>query len=384
MGALDLSGAIYGAGRAAQDIATEQRTEEGFQTDQAIRKQQLAQEQELQPLRKHSLELGVQEQQQAIQTQGQVAPLQIGTAQLNLDTARMNKKQLEQFNADAEIARTKQIKLRQSLGEFHTSNDPQILADGLSEIYPQMKGTKAERNADGSITVTGPKGKPFTFQAQKWPDGSQMSADDAFSMFAYDQLDPVKSLEARFGQSMAVQKEAAKQSAIEGRQTNVETVRGEYRVAAAEARHKVERERRIESDVKLTDRMLMETLKTTSIPGNFANSYSSDDDAKLVGNMREAAIKEVRAGDAKPETAVKNAIEKTRSHFAAAKKTAIDAAMKLMARGVNPKDAKAVGDLQRQRDRDATAMLSALSEIQNTYGTDIAKYALDQLPTKKR
>lgn len=386
MGALSmgLPGALYGAARAVQDIGAERRTEEGFQADQAIRRQQLQENQDLAPLRRHSLEIGVLSQQNALDTQNKLAPLQIGTAELNLDLNKLSLDQQKEFNADAKEARANQRKLRLGLANFQASQDPQSVADTLGEIYPEFKGTKATRNEDGSITVVGSKGQPHTFSPKKSDDGTTIPADGVFSMWAYENLDPVKIMENKYANQAAIGKEAAKQSAIESRQTNVQEVKNKGALDVANARATKETERRRTAEGKVFDKYLLESLKTQQIPGGFAATYSNEDDAKLLSHMRAEGAKDMRENDTQPEEAVRKVIDKTRSHFATAKKAAIDSAKALMAKGIDPKDPKIMAQLYQQKDPDAVNLLSALGTIKSTYGEDISKYALDQLPSKKR
>lgn len=392
MGALTgLSGALYGAARGLQDVQTENREQDAFEADQAIRKQRLDEESKAAPLRMHSLELGVEAQQMGVDAQRKILPLQLGTAQLNLDTAQMNADQLKKFNAEADEARTRQNALKKALNKLH-AGDLQGFADMLPQVNPEFEGQdiKATRNADGSITLNGKRNQPMTFTGKDkdgkpvpGPNGQPLDPDTALSGWAFTNLDPVRKMDAEWTNRMAIDKEAAKQSAIENRQVHVQGVRNEGAIATAEARAGKERDRRVASEVSLGNRMLNDALKTQSIPGAFANAYSSEDDAKLRAYMGAEVEKAVKA-DTAPGEAVRATIDRTRTHFAAQKKSAIDAAKKLLEQKVDPKNAAEMKALLAKNDPDAVALMKALGEVKNKYGDDIAKYLLDQLPGKKK
>lgn len=378
MPALNIGPILYGAARGVEDAQKGNREEEAFNTDQQVRKAQLANEEKLGPLRVRQAQLGVNQQEDEAARRPRLQAMQDQTTQINLETAQLTNEERRKANAELDEARTKQKTLRNGLSQFQMSSDPQHVVDAVREVYPDTAGnSNAIRNADGSITLVDGDGQEVhTFKGRKWEDGRQMSPDDEFTYYVYNAMDPVKSFEKKW--------EHAMKSDIEGQKTDRAVTTASIRATAAESRAENERTRRVTSDVRLGESILDKNLRTTSIPGHFQNVYSSEDDAKLSRIMRERAGALIRKDDMEPEKAANTAIDEVRTGFATAKKESLDAAKELQAKKIDPRDAAAVAAEAKAGNPHAKKLIGAVGRMRSAYGDDVARYLFDQLPSKKK
>jgi hypothetical protein len=335
-----LGPALYGGVRGARDARRDSMEEEAFNTDQAIRRERLANEQTEAPLRRRSLELGLDEQQRQAIRRPKVEADQDILRQMGIDTAKLTLEEKTALTAQAKDARQKEERLKLGLGQFHTEGDPQAVADAMGDMYPDPSGEKpkAVRNADGSITLSGPRMKqPIVLKAQEI-GGAMRSADDQLAMYAYKLANPVNHLKERLSTDLSVEKEGAKQQAITDRAVERERERGEQRVRDTEAKGKLNAGRAVERGVRLGKTFVDSSLKTASVPGHFQATYSSEDDAKLLPHIYKRMGELVRNEDKEPEEAASTAVNEVRTKFLTSKKTVMDAVERLRKAGVDPKD----------------------------------------------
>lgn len=383
MGAI-LGPSLYGAVRGAQDAERFDMEKRGFEADQAVRAERLRQEQELGPLRTRALQGSLDDADHARARRAITEPQQDELAKLGVDEARYNAEERAALRQRARQARELQDTLQGGLRDFMMSGDPQHVADAFGKTDPRRAGTKAVRNEDGSITLTNPNApSPLVFRNIS-KDGQTISADDQLQHFVLKTIDPVAALQKEVETRQKTEIEGAKQSAITAREIQKEGVRA----TAAEARANRERERRMTTELRAVSSEVLSGLKTSSIPGHFANVYSSDDDAKLVPSIKERAAAIYKAGadddEMTPAKAAKQAIEETRTVFGGAKKAATDAATRLQAAGIDPTDRTALEGAMKAGNKDAKALVEALGSIKGKLGEDAARYLFDQLPRKKK
>lgn len=390
MGALNPA-AVYGTARAMQDMRTADQQTEAFDTDQAIRRQTLQTNQAEAPLRQRALELdvGAKESDAARRPQVQAATdaltrLQSATAQMTLDEKRDQKKRYDEAVLKAD-------RIKRGVQTFAGSRDPQAVADALGESYDELKGLKAVKNADGSITITHPSGNTQVLpKSIKNASGEDVSADDQLAMFATVQLDPIKHWQEQMANDLKVKAEGAKQAVITDRAVKVAGVRADAEVARTDAREESAKAKRLDAKVGRVGGEVGRQLKTKDLGGGFGMAYENDDDAALVGPIGADAQKIIReshaAGDEAVDVseAVRRAVDDNRVFMRQNKQAAIDAATKLLDRGVNPSDPKAVGSAARAGDADAKALMDSMGAVIKKYGRSFEQRMISQLPTKKK
>jgi hypothetical protein len=346
--AIDFGGlapALYGGVQGMRDSKRDTMEEQAFGTDQAIRRQRLSNETELQPLRRNALE---QEQQ---------------LREFGLNTARMSDEERTTAHADVMDARRKEDRLKLGLGQFHTSGDPQSVADAIGDMYPK---------ADGSNLKT-----------QKI-NGIERTADDQLAMFAYKVANPVEHVKQRYATEQGLEKEDLRQGMMTDRAVQRERERGDQRVREASVKSEQNAGRAIERGVRLGKTFVDSSLKTVSVPGHFQATYSSEDDAKLLPQIYKRMGEIVRNDDKEPEEAATSAINEVRTTFLTAKKSVLDAADRLRKAGIDPRDKDALGKARAAGNKDVDALLAGLGSVKKQYGDDIANYLLEQIPAKKK
>jgi hypothetical protein len=374
--AIDFGGlapALYGGVQGMRDSKRDTMEEQAFGTDQAIRRQRLSNETELQPLRRNALE---QEQQ---------------LREFGLNTARMSDEERTTAHADVMDARRKEDRLKLGLGQFHTSGDPQSVADAIGDMYPKADGSKprATRNGDGSITLDAvdgegnPVGEPTNLKTQKI-NGIERTADDQLAMFAYKVANPVEHVKQRYATEQGLEKEDLRQGMMTDRAVQRERERGDQRVREASVKSEQNAGRAIERGVRLGKTFVDSSLKTVSVPGHFQATYSSEDDAKLLPQIYKRMGEIVRNDDKEPEEAATSAINEVRTTFLTAKKSVLDAADRLRKAGIDPRDKDALGKARAAGNKDVDALLAGLGSVKKQYGDDIANYLLEQIPAKKK
>lgn len=357
MGGINPAG-LYGGVRALQDVEDRGMRREAFNTDQQIRRAQLGNEAELQPLRKRALELGVEE------------------GGINIDMARLTKKERERVAADMEEARGKEKLLNDGLSEFMQSSNPQTLADTAAKVWPKFQGGKASRNPDGSITMHAVEegGKDHTFHGKKWPDGTEMSPDQEASLFFQQRLNPVKNLQSEYEQRFGIAKESAKQDTITRRAINVANIRatatGERKSEAWYARQ--------HSQIKP---VLDSVLKTQGTAGSFIAGYAHENDAALRTVFEERMGEEVENGST-ARAAVKNVTDDVRKTFDRAKELITASAKSLTAKQIDPRSKEAVDKAARAGNVDAKRFQTLMQVTEDELGYGIAKYIQSTLSGK--
>ncbi|MDH4172134.1 MAG: hypothetical protein OEW90_01750 [Betaproteobacteria bacterium] len=368
--------AIYGAARAIQDERRFDLEEERFRKDEARQDERMSQERELQPLRRRALTQGIEK-----------GDRELRITDLNLDIAKLKKGGMEREERALSEAQAKEKILKMGLGQFHSTGDPQHVANAFAQMFPEMAGGgeggthqfKAVRTDSGSIILTSPQGGERVLKGGKTKDGRQYSPDEELGMMAYKLYNPVEVLKKRLEADYGLEKEQVKADAAAERAR----IAAESREAVATTRAASAQAVADDRGIKLGKSFVDSGLKTTSIPGHFANVYSSEDDAKMVPHIYTKMGELVRNGE-KPEEAAKKAITETRTEFAGAKREALDAATALGKSKVDPKDAEGVSRAAKNGDKAAQALMQAIGRIRRAYGDDVARYLFDQIPGKRR
>lgn len=371
MGAIAGS-AIYGAVRGLSDAERQAMEAEGFQTDQAIRRQRLLDEQQLQPLRMRA------------------AQSQVDTSDLEAQLARLSLKDREDLQPRIARARQDEEKIQTGLRKMYASGDPNHLLQSLAEIDPQYKEARAEVDYnDGSITFNGPKNQPLTFRATKDPNtGETITPEDQIAHMALKVLNPVEHLRAEIGTKQKTTIEAAKQSAISDREILKQTGAEQRARIRAEGIAGRETTRRVQSELRHIPAEINRQVKTVSVPGAFTASYANEDDAQLTGIFAQRAADIYNKGVKDEDESVtvpaasRQAISETRTEFLTQKKSAMDAASALAKKKIKASDPKALGAAARAGDADAVAVVKALKEIEKRFGADTVNYVVGQLPAK--
>lgn len=377
MPAINAAG-LYGFTRGMADAEKLGREAEGFQADQAIRSERLKQEQEQGPLRTQALKLGIDEAGDRMASNRRMAPIQEEAAQLNVDIARMTADERKKLETDTAAARKARDAVMGGLREFSMSGNPQAVVDALITTNPKFEGSKATRNEDGTITLTGPENKPITFKAQKWPDGSEMAPDDAMKIFAQKHLDPLKWVENEYQQKFGIAKEQTKQQAMEARQVKVEGIKATGRAAESETKRSAAW---FDREHGRADRAVDSILKTKDMPGGFIQGYAHDNDAALVGIIKDRVSDEIENGvpAAKAALAV---VDETRQAFDLAQGEANKAAKALAGKNINPRDPAALAAAVKAGNPDALRLQQVLAAVHKRMGPSVAKYVSSNVSAK--
>lgn len=369
--------AIYGATRGIMDARKEGMEEDAFNTDQAIRKERLSQEQQERPLRRKALELGVQDAEHAIARRPKVEAMQDALGQLNIDATKLSVDEKTKAAKEADETLARQKKLRTGLAQFTASADPKYVADALGEVYPEhMKGVQATRGENGEITLAMPgSDRPMIFKGKKWEDGSQMNADDELAMFAYNVLDPVKAFEKKW--------EHARKVGIEGEKTqravSVAGMRAEGASERASARRSDAWYNRQHSAIKPS---LDAILKTTGTAGSFIAGYAHENDAALRGLIEQRVESEIEDNGTPVRQAANKVVDDVRAGYDLLDKKAREHAGALAKAKIKPTDRKAVEAAAQAGNEDAKNLLKTLGTAQKHLGPSVAKYLESQLPAK--
>lgn len=385
---LDLGPAIYGGVRAMQDADRADREEEAHRTDQAIRTRRLKQEEELFPIRRRAAELELGEAEHAITRRRAIEADEATLRKLGIDRAKLSLEQQQRAEQLLQEARRKQTRLHAGLSNNLVSNDPQDIADALSDILLGDPGGEAgdrftaTRNPDGSITLNGPKNQPKTFVKEK-VGGQDRSPEDQLRALAYTALDPLEAQKQRLAADLGIEKEGVKADAALQR----EKVKLEGRVTAAEAKALKEKQKRVDAGVRRISVEVDRIMKTGSLPGHFQSVYTNDDDAQLRPLVGEAAAAIYKKGadddddNMTEQRAANEGLTLIRQRFYPVKKMAVDSAKKLAAKKINPTDKAAVDAAAEKGDADAVALKRAL-DAAKLINPGLDTYLLGQLPTK--
>lgn len=375
MGRLSINPAgMYGTARAFQDAEASDQRRQAFDLDQSIRRTQLENEQENQPLRRRALELGVQDAEETLDRKRARAPKEDELLDLGVDVARMNRDERKQALTDLTTARTNREHVTKALQESMASGQPQPFADALAKINPKFEGTTATRNEDGSITLSGQSGQPITFRAGKFPDGSEMSPDQAMAVFASKYLDPVGWVQNDYQQKYGIAKEQLKgQKAIE-----VANIRARGQQDAAGAKREEGWYKYQSSQIKP---VLDSILKTQGVAGSFIAGYAHENDAALRALMEERMDEEVSNG-VTARKAARKVVDDVRGSYELLNTKAGEYGKALAAKRINPRDPQAVQAAAQKGDVDALGLAKVISVANNTLGPSVGKYLISNLPNK--
>lgn len=370
--------AIYGATRGLGDAERQGMEAEGFQTDQAIRRQRLQQEQELQPLRVR-----------ALNREGDLADLNVDLTKLSLEERR-------DLATRAAKARKEEDILQEGLREMYLSGDPNHVVKALQSIDPEKyRGASAEADYnDGSITFSGPQGKPLTFRTVKDPNtGQDVPPEEQIAHMALRILNPVEHLRTELATRQKATIEGMKQSGATEREYARDLSRenvAELRARRSESRaQERENERTLAAERRALPRHVDRILRTKSESGTFISGYAHEDDAELTGTIRKTARalleqnkEDAATGRYTGEDAALEATNEVRRTYDQSKGKALPAAQALAKKKIDPRDIKAVGEAAKKGDRDAIALVRAMQEVQKSLGEGVAKYLTTQLPAR--
>ena len=377
--------ALYGGVRAMEDADDRDMKREGLEADQAIRKERLDQERLDAPLRRRSLEIGVQDAEHAIARRPAKEAQQDEVDALNLRIARLNIDDKEKLTKEAQTVREREKMMDSGVAALAFGGDPKPLADALAKLYPVFEGLTATRNEDGSITVDKPGGKPHTFKGKKFTDGKVMSPDDEFGMMAKGLLGPMKRLEEQTKQAEKLELESAKTD----RSVQVEDLRGKRDIATAKSGEARQRARRMASELRDVSREI-NTALTQKVHGDFQSYSSNKDDKHLSLSMKTRAAEIYKEADAKddesmtPAKAAEQAVKEGRGSFYPAKRAAVDAAAKLRKAGIDPKKKEAVKKALEAGNADAKVYRDALAQLQKSFDGQTVDYVVEGLPASQK
>lgn len=378
MGALTLGNvgpSVYGAVRGVQDYDADQRTKQAFDTDQAIRRERLDQDKQEAPMRRRALQLGIEDAEHRQQRRGAIESREDTLAGLNIDLSKLSLEEKTALVDDLRQAREKQKVLRDGLSRFQASADPGEVVKSLQQIYPQFKGATAVRNDDGSISALKPDGSVFReFKGKRWEDGSVMTPDDEFSIFAYDAMDPVKSIEARVGQDRKVQIEREKTD----RALGVAGINADSRQGAINGRRSEAWYSRQHQQIRP---VLDSMLKTQGVAGSFIAGYAHENDAALRGLIEERVEKSIEDG-VPVRQAANQTINDVRAGYDLLDKKARQHAAALAKAKIKPNDMAAVQEAAKGGNADAVELLKTLKVAEKNLGPSVAKYLQSQIPAK--
>lgn len=384
MGALNIGPVLYGAARGMQDAERLRMEDEAHSTDQAIRAQRLQDEQQLQPLRRRALELGVQSEEQAAIRRPQRLQMEEDLGRLNLDTAGLNQRERKDAWQRLQQARERETTFNEGLRRFYASSDPQHVVDAfeqVNDVKAEFKGAKAIRNEDGSITLQVPNLPEQKFVAQKDRSGNMRSADDYFGMFALKVLNPIERLKSDLTEEYGLSKEQARTERAFG----VADRRAAATREAAATRGAISGDRLSEAWYNRQHGqikgVLDSMLKPEASPSGFAAAYAFDSDKALRGLMEQQVEQEIENG-VPVRRAANNVVNDVRASYELLDKTAREHAAALAKAKVKPNDRKAVEEAAKAGNPNAVALLKVYETAAKNMGPAIAKYLEANMPAK--
>lgn len=380
-----LGGVAYGVARGSHDAERMRREDEAHEGDQAIRRERLLGEQELKPLRRRTLELGVEQAEQEALRRPDIQAADDELRALNIDIAQMTKKEKEEISARLAKSRGDRDSLTQGLRKFRLSADPQHVVDAVEGTFAEAdqdkKGAKARRDGD-DIVLELPGGKlaPQKFTAKKDKAGNMRSADEWFSIWAANELDPVGRLQKDLEEEYGLAKEAARTDRAFG----VADRRSAAQVEAARERGSISRDRLSEAWYNRqhgqVDRILDGVLKPETSPSGFAAAYAFDSDKSLRGLMREKIEGEIE-NNVPAAKAVNNVVNDLRAGYDRLDKEARVHAQALGKEKIKATDRKAVEAAATAGNENAKKLLRIFEIAQKNLGYSAAKALESQLPT---
>lgn len=376
---------VYGAVRGFQDAGREIREEEAHEGDQAIRAERLKSEQDLRPLRRRGLELGLEEQERQLARRPAIEQQEDELRQLNIDISKLNKREKSETYDRLVKARGREDRLNEGLRKFYQSSDPQHVVDAFEESAEgegKHKGATATRDqTTGEITLSIPGIGEQKFKAGKDKAGNMRSADDYFGMFAMKMLSPIERLKTELTEEYGLAKEAERTTRAFG----VADRRGAAQVEAAQERGAISGSRLSEAwynrqhgQIKP---VLDSLLKPEASPSGFAAAYAFDADKALRGVMEQKVEEEIEQG-VPVRRAANNVVNDVRAAYDELDKAARAAAKKLSDKKIKANDRKAVEAAAAKGDPDARALLKVYEVAGKNMGLGVAKYLEQQMTGK--
>jgi hypothetical protein len=368
MGAINPA-AFYGAVRGYDEgVQHEQRTE-AFNTDQAIRKSRLAEEEQLRPLRMRAL-------QAAADSEEKERPLRMEHLQNQVDVSKLTKEQQQMLTKEMQAATARTYALRVALA----SGDPQKVADAMATAFPEagIKNPAGRRNPDGSITFTA-EGMP-----EKTYKGTKVKGTDEevspWEEMAYDvtnRLDPIKSVQAKFARIQKQEDELASEAVKQKGRVAIERLKEEGRTdkrsdAWVDRQHSRARG------------LINDALKTKSEIGQLILGYGNTEDASLRSTIGVVAAEYIDKQNLVAEEAVHRAINDVKKTYDGLQTQANKLSEALSEEGVDPRNPEAVKAAAGKGNKNAEQLLRRLAFAESKLGVGVRQHLVSQLKIKPK
>lgn len=375
---------FYGAVRGMEDARQSENNQRSLDQQQAINQEALTQSQDQAPLRKRALELGVTEAEGALQDQAAQRPLRLQALQSAVNVGKMTEETTKLTADELKKAMAAKGALNQALMKFQVGGgDPQDVINSLLKDYPAPEGKepKAVRNADGSISFSMGDQVLQEFKDQTTESGKKVPANEVFTMWAAEQLDPVKSAENKKAHQQKQEDETAKQKTLGAERQAVARINADGRATGAATKRDDAWYNRQHTQIKSVLDSVMKTMTPTNA---LIAGYSNQDDPALrqIIEVRTEAIIE---DEGKPvRAAADQAIEEVRDRYGKIKSRVEASAKTLTTAGIDPKNEKAVKDAAAAGNAAAIDLERALEVTRKALGGAVAKHLREQLQAPKK
>jgi len=382
---------IYGFTRGFEAGEEARQRGQAFESEQAIRRQRLGEEEAIAPLRRRALETGLEEQD------------------LQLAITKLKRADQEKVSAELQDVLTKRKVFAKGLTESISSGDWNHFGRALAELYPDVYvNPEAVRNPDGSITLSHGEGEERKTRVVRGANrnaetgklepategvGRDMSPDDEIAMMAPKLLDPMGHFQKKLEEQYGLEKIAAtgewRVKAAETRAAGT-VAAAEARAAAAEGRAQTAADQRDErateafynrQNQRLTG-MIRNEFGTPTLSGMIKGhqQFGDTEFQTKFQAMVEDELEEARTGGKRllVGKAVEQAKEKVRTQYDTAYKAALSNARKLGPR-VNWGNSDQLTQIADNGDMDARRLLQTINLVSKSFGTKVGQYMLKQI-----
>jgi len=382
---------IYGFTRGFEAGEESRQRGQAFESDQAIRRQRLGEEEAIAPLRRRVVEGGLEEQE------------------LRTAILKTNKKDQEKLSGELNEALAKRKVFAKALSDGLASGDMNHFARALTELYPDAyPNAEMVRNDDGSVTFSWGEGEERQSKVIRGRNinketgrmepitegvGRDMSPDDEIGMMAPKILDPLGHFQKKLEEQYGLEKIGAtgewRVRAAETRAAGT-VAAAEARATAAEGRAQTAAEQR---DERATEAfynrqnqrlagMIKSEFGTPTLSGMIKGhqQFGDTEFQTKFQAMVEDELEEARTGSKRllVGKAVEQAKEKVRTQYDTAYTAALSNARKLGPR-VNWGDSGQLTQMADSGDMDARRLLQTINLVSKSFGTRVGQYMLKQI-----
>jgi hypothetical protein len=368
MGAINPA-SFYGAVRGVDDAILQEQRTEAFNTDQAIRRAKISEEEQLRPLRMKAL-------QTALESEEKERPIRQKVLDIQLDVNKLTAEQQAMLTTELKEATARTNMLRLALA----SGDPQKVADAMAAAFPEAGITNpvGRRNNDGSITFSATGQQDKVYKGTKVKEtGEEISPWEEMAFDVTTRFDPIKSVQAKFAR---IQK-ARDELALEG-------VKQENRLALERLKNKEREDKRsdawIDRQHARARGLINDALKTKSEIGQLILGYGNTEDASLRSTISVVAAEYIDKKNLIAEEAVHNAINDVKKTYDGLQRQSNKLSEALSEEGIDPRNPEAVQTAAQKGNKNAEQLLRRLAFAENKLGVGVRQHLVSQLKIKPK